>query len=79
MVDIDMGLSILFSSERRMSVVMALVFLPWMAGVLFTAWGWAALTSSGLRGVYEIKVGATGCERPKSLQIGRRGCNNAGP
>jgi hypothetical protein len=47
MVDIDMGLSILFSSERRMSVVMALVFLPRMAVVLFTAWGWAALPSSG--------------------------------
>ena len=28
--------------------------------------------------VYEIKVGATGCERPKSLQIDRRECNSAG-
>jgi protein TonB len=28
--------------------------------------------------VYEIKVGAKGCERPKSLQIDRRECNNAG-
>ena len=29
-------------------------------------------------GVYEIKVGATGCVRPKSLRIGLRGCNTAG-
>jgi len=28
--------------------------------------------------VDEIKGGATGCERPKSLQIDRRECNNAG-
>ena len=30
------------------------------------------------QGVYEIKVGATGCERPQSLRSGRRGCNSAG-
>jgi ATP-dependent DNA ligase len=28
-------------------------------------------------GVHEIKVGATACERPKSLRIDQRGCNNA--
>jgi hypothetical protein len=28
--------------------------------------------------VYEIKGGATECERPKSLQIDQRECNNAG-
>jgi hypothetical protein len=28
--------------------------------------------------VYEIKVGATGCVRSKTLRIDRRGCNNAG-
>jgi hypothetical protein len=31
-----------------------------------------------LQRVYEIKVGATGCARPKSLQIDRRECSNAG-
>jgi hypothetical protein len=51
-----MGLSILFSSERRMSVVMALVFLPWIAVVLFTAGGWAALNFLG----YAIMVLAVG-------------------
>jgi hypothetical protein len=30
------------------------------------------------KGVYEIKGGATECERPKSLQIDQRECNNAG-
>jgi hypothetical protein len=30
-------------SERRTSVVIALVFLPWIAVVLYTAGGWAAL------------------------------------
>src|SRR5437879_3350053 len=29
-------------------------------------------------GVYEIKGGATECERPKSLQIDQRECNSAG-
>jgi len=33
----------LLHSERRMPVVMALVLLPWLAVVLFTAGGWAAL------------------------------------
>jgi hypothetical protein len=32
----------------------------------------------GCKRVYEIKGGATGCERPKSLQIDQRECNNAG-
>jgi hypothetical protein len=38
-----MSLSVLLSSERKMSVTMELVFLPWMAAVLYTAGGWAAL------------------------------------
>lgn len=37
-----MTLSVLFSSQRRLSVVMGLVFLPWIAVVLITAGGWAA-------------------------------------
>jgi len=37
-----MALNFLLSSERRMSVTMTLVFLPWMAVVLFTAAGWSA-------------------------------------
>jgi hypothetical protein len=32
---------------------------------------------SSLVWVHEIKVGATACERPKSLRIDQRGCNNA--
>ena len=39
----------------------------------------SALRLLSYGGVYEIKVGATGCARPQSLEIGRRGCNNAGP
>ena len=42
-----MSLSVLLSSERRMPVIMALVFLPWIAAVLFTAGGWAALNFFG--------------------------------
>ncbi len=37
------SLNVVFSSERRMPVAMALVFVPWFAVVLFTAGGWAAL------------------------------------
>jgi len=43
-------------SERRMPVVLALVFLPWIAVVLFTAGGWAALNFL----VYAIVVFAVG-------------------
>jgi len=38
-----MSLSALLSSERKMSVTMAPVFLPCIAAVLYTAGGWAAL------------------------------------
>lgn len=38
-----MGLKLLLSSERRTSVAMALVFLPWIVVVLFIAGSWAAL------------------------------------
>src|SRR5271163_3074327 len=34
---------LLLCSERRMSVVLALVFLPWIVVVLLTAGSWAAL------------------------------------
>jgi hypothetical protein len=43
-------------SESRMPVAMALVFLPWLAVVLFTGGGWAALNFSG----YAILVLAVG-------------------
>ena len=33
---------------------------------------------TGREGVYEIKVGATVCARPKSLQIDGRECSNGG-
>lgn len=33
----------LLSSERKISVIMALVFLPWMAAVFYTAGSWATL------------------------------------
>ena len=51
-----MSLNSLMSSERRISVVMALVFLPWLAVVLFTAGAWAALIFLG----YAIMVAAAG-------------------
>jgi hypothetical protein len=51
-----MSLNIFLSSERRMSVAMALVFLPWIAVVLFTAGGRAALNLFG----YAIMVFAAG-------------------
>jgi hypothetical protein len=43
-------------SERRLTTVMALVFLPWLAVVLFTAGSWAALNFFG----YAIVVFAVG-------------------
>ena len=58
----DMGLNIFCRSERRMSAVMALVFLPWLVVVLFTAGGLAALNFIG----YAIMVFAAGysyCQR----------------
>jgi fido (protein-threonine AMPylation protein) len=41
-------------------------------------WKWAGTYRQTERRVYEIKGGATGYERPKSLQIDRREYNNAG-
>jgi len=41
-----MSLSVLLSSERKMSVTMGLVFLPWMAAVLYTGGAGLPLTSS---------------------------------
>lgn len=43
-------------SERRISVAMGLVFLPWIAVVLYTAGAWAALNFL----VYAILVFAIG-------------------
>ena len=51
-----MSLSVLLGSERRISVVMGLVYLPWIAVVLFTAGGWATLNFLG----YAIMVFAVG-------------------
>ena len=51
-----MNLTTLLSSERRMTATMALVFLPWMAVVLFTAGGWATLNFFA----YAIVVSAVG-------------------
>jgi hypothetical protein len=48
--------SVAVRSERRTSVVMALVFLPWIAVTLFTAGGWAALNLLA----YAIMVFAAG-------------------
>ncbi|MGA3090320.1 MAG: hypothetical protein ABSD75_17035 [Terriglobales bacterium] len=45
-MSMNLGFNVL-SSERRISVVMALAFLPWIAVVLFTAGGWAALNFLG--------------------------------
>lgn len=39
----NMSLNILLRSDRRMSLAMAIVFLPWLAAVLFTAGAWAGL------------------------------------
>ncbi len=52
-----MSLSVLLKSERRMPVVMGLVFLPWLVVVLFTAGGWATLNLL----IYAILVSAVGC------------------
>ena len=46
----------LFSSERQISGVMALVFLPWLVVVLFTAGIWGAVNFFG----YAIMVFAAG-------------------
>jgi hypothetical protein len=51
-----MDLKILLGAKHRMSVVMAFVFLPWLAVVLVTAGGLAALTFVG----YAIVVFAGG-------------------
>jgi hypothetical protein len=51
-----MSLSGLFGSERRMTVAMTLVFLPWIAVVLFTAGSWAAVNLL----VYALTVLAAG-------------------
>jgi hypothetical protein len=51
-----MSLNVSLRSERRLSVVMVLVFLPWLAVVLFTAGGWATLNFLG----YAILVFAAG-------------------
>jgi len=50
------GVEITMRSERRTLLVIALVFLPWIAVVLFTAGMWAALNLLG----YAIVVFATG-------------------
>lgn len=52
----NLNVNVLLSSERRMPVAMALVFLPWIAVVLFTAGSWAALNFFG----YAILVFAVG-------------------
>ena len=52
----DMNFKDLLHSERRVSVVMALVFLPWIVAVLFTAGYWTALNFF----VYAIVVLAAG-------------------
>ena len=56
MVSVNMSLNILLRSERRMSVAMALVFLPWIAVVLFAVGFWAALNFFG----YAMMVFAAG-------------------
>src|ERR1700722_9185922 len=57
MVGANMSLSVFLGSDRRMPVVMGLVFLPWVAVVLFTAGGWATLNFLG----YAVMVSAVGC------------------
>lgn len=51
-----MSLGARLSSERKMTVTMALVLLPWIAVVLYTAGGWVALNFFG----YAILVLAVG-------------------
>lgn len=56
MSDNDFSINSFLSSERRMSFVMTLVFLPWITVVQFTANGWAAINFL----VYAIMVLAAG-------------------
>jgi hypothetical protein len=56
MLNANSGVEVPMRPERRTLVVMALVFLPWIAVVLFTAGGWAALNLLG----YAIIVIAAG-------------------
>jgi len=56
MMATNSSLSVSLRTDRRMSVAMALVFLPWLAVVLFTAGAWAALNFFG----YAIMVFAAG-------------------
>ena len=51
-----MSLDTLLSSERRLPAAMALILLPWIAVVLFTAGGWVALNFAS----YAILVLAVG-------------------
>jgi hypothetical protein len=51
-----MGLKVLFCSELRIFPAMGLVFLPWIAAVLYTAGWWAALNFLG----YAVVVFAIG-------------------
>jgi hypothetical protein len=51
-----MRLNVFLSCERRISVAMGLVFLPWLTVVLYTAGGWAALNFLG----YAIVIFAAG-------------------
>lgn len=50
------GIEVPVPSERRTSVVLTSVFLPWIAAVLFTAGSWAALNFLA----YAIMVFAAG-------------------
>ena len=56
MMATNSSLSVSLRTDRRISVAMALVFLPWIAVVLFTAGAWAALNFFG----YAIVVLAAG-------------------
>jgi len=56
MMATNANLSVSLHSEHRITVVMALVFLPWIVSVFFTAGGWAALNFLG----YAILVFAAG-------------------
>ncbi len=64
-----MSLNVLLRSERRMSVAMALVFLPWIAVVLFTAGGWAALNLVGyVITVFLVGYGIVGVALPPTAR-----------
>src|SRR6266481_5212563 len=58
------------------SGISSVVFMPCMFPYLWVTVNWLTFGRTGR--VYEIKGGATECERPKSLQIDQRECNNAG-